>query len=91
MGPTTEMELNAFRVGGLGFTTGTYEMFTESGKAVRDGSPFDFTFLVTGNATYVSSTTAYDYRCYEADTGLYARGTAEKLVAQYIEMLDEVK
>ena len=91
MGKTTEMELNAFRVGDLGFTTGTYEMFSESGKAVRDGSPFPFTFLVTGNATYVSSTTAYDYRCYEADTGLYARGTAEKLVEQYIEMLGEVK
>lgn len=91
MDKTTDMELNAFRVGGLGFTTGTYEMFSESGKAVRDGSPFDFTFLVTGNATYVSSTTAYDYRCYEADTGLYARGTAEKLVGQYIEMLNEIK
>ena len=91
MGKTTEMELNAFRVGGLGFTTGTYEMFTESGKAVRDGSPFPFTFLVTGNATYVSSYAAFDYRCYEADTGLYARGTAEKLVNQYIEMLGEIK
>lgn len=91
MGKTTEMELNAIRVGGLGITTGTYEMFSESGKAVREGSPFDFTFLVTGNATYVSSTTAYDYRCYEADTGLYARGTAEKLVAEYIEMLNEIK
>jgi len=91
MGKTTEMELNAFRVGNLGFTTGTYEMFSESGKAVRDGSPFPFTFLVTGNATYVSSTTAYDYRCYEADTGLYARGAAEKLVGQYLEMLEEIK
>ena len=91
MGKTTEMELNTFRVGNLGFTTGTYEMFSESGKAVRDGSPFPFTFLVTGNATYVSSTTAYDYRCYEADTGLYARGTAEKLIGQYLEMLNEIK
>lgn len=91
MGKTTEMELNAIRVGSLGITTGTYEMFSESGKAVRDSSPFPFTFLVTGNASYVSSSTAYDYRCYEADTGLYARGTAEKLVDQYIEMLNEVK
>lgn len=91
MDKTTDLELNAFRVGGLSFTTGTYEMFSESGKAVRDGSPFPFTFLVTGNATYVSSETAYDYRCYEADTGLYARGTAEKLVDEYIRMLNEVQ
>ena len=91
MDKTTEMELNAFRVGNLGFTTGTYEMFSESGKAVRDGSPFPFTFLITGNATYVASYAAFDYRCYEADTGLYARGTAEKLVDQYLEMLNEIK
>ncbi|MBQ3251931.1 MAG: hypothetical protein IJB02_01645 [Oscillospiraceae bacterium] len=91
MEKTTELELNTFRVGGLGFTTGTYEMFSESGKAVREGSPFEFTFLVSGNASYIPSTAAYDYRCYEADTGLYARGTAEKLIDEYLEMLNEVK
>ena len=91
MEKTTELEINAFRVGGLGFTTGTYEMFSESGKAVRDGSPFDFTFLVTGNSSYIPSAPAYDYRCYEADTGLYAKGTGEQLVEQYLEMLNEVK
>ena len=91
MDKTAELEINAFRVGGIGFTTGTYEMFGESGKAVRDGSPFDFTFLVTGNSGYIPSEAAFNYRCYEADTGMYAKGTAEQLVDEYIKMLNQVK
>jgi hypothetical protein len=91
MDKTGELELNAFRVGGIGFTTGTYEMFAESGTAVKDGSPFELTFLLTGNSSYIPSLPAFNYRCYEADTGFYAAGTAEKLVDKYLEMLKDMK
>jgi len=80
MGKSNMMEINAFRVGGIGFTTGTYEMYSESGIQVKEGSPFAVTFLLTGNGGYIPSAPAFDFRCYEADTGMYARGAAEKLV-----------
>ena len=91
MDKTGQLELNAFRVGGIGFTTGTYEMFAESGTAVKDGSPYEITFLLTGNSSYIPSLPAFNYRCYEADTGFYAAGTAEKLVEKYLEMLKSIQ
>lgn len=91
MDKTTEMEINAFRVGGVGFTTGTYEMYAESGIQIKEASPFEYTFLLTGNASYVPSDMAFDHRVYETDTCLYARGTAEKLVDKYLELLKKVK
>jgi hypothetical protein len=89
MGKTRPLELNAFRVGGIGFTTGTYEMFSESGIFIKENSPYTFTFLLTGNSGYIPSEKAFGYRCYEADTGFFAKGTAEKLADKYVEMLKE--
>lgn len=91
LGKSLQLELRAFRVGDLGFTTGTYEMWTESGKAVKDASPFDVTFIITGNLIYIPEEEAYDYRCYEADTGYFEKGTAEALVQEYISLLNAVK
>ena len=91
IGKELQWELRAFRVGDLGFTTGTYEMWTESGKYVKDNSPYDVTFVITGNLIYIPMEYAYEYRCYEADTGYFVKGTAEKLADAYIKMLNEIK
>lgn len=91
MPKTKLLETNAFRVGGVGFTTGTYEMFAESALQVKERSPYEFTFLLTGNSGYIPSDRGFNQRCYEADTGYYARGTAEKLVDTYVEMLKDIQ
>ena len=91
MGVTRDLELNAFSIGGIGFTTGTYEMFSDAALYVKRNSPFDITFVITGNSGYIPSAAAYEYRSYEADTGLYAKGTAEKLAEKYVEMLNSLK
>lgn len=91
IGKELQWELRAFRVGDLGFTTGTYEMWTESGKYVKDNSPFDVTFVITGNLIYIPKSEAYDYRCYEADTGYFVKGTAEALEEEYISLLNSLK
>lgn len=91
MAKTTQLEINAFRVGGVGFTTGTYEMFAESGMQVKEGSPYEFTMVLTANSGYIPAERNFEYRCYEADTGFFARGTAEKLVAGYLELLKAVR
>lgn len=91
MGASTQLELNVFSVGGVGFTTGTYEMFSDQGLYIKDKSPFDITFIITGNSGYIPSEEAYAYRSYEADTGYYAPGSAEKLAEEYVRMLNEIK
>jgi len=91
MGKTIDMELRVFCIGDVGFTTGTYEMFSNSGLYVKENSPFETTFLITGNSSYVPADIAYTYRGYEADTGYYARGVAEQLAEKYVEMLKSIK
>jgi len=91
MGPTTVLELNAFRIGDMGFVTSTNEVFSTVGKYVRYNSPFETTFIITGNSRYLPCAEAYDYRSYEADTGLYAKGTAESVAERLSMMLHEIK
>ena len=91
MDKTLQMEMNTFCIGDVGFTTGTYEMFSNSGLYVKENSPFETTFLITGNSSYIPADIAYTYRGYEADTGYYARGTAEALAEQYVQMLKTIK
>ena len=91
MGPDYPMEQGAFRIGNLGFIVGSYEMFTESGQDIRKRSPYETTFLVTGNHLYIPTEAAFDYRCYEADTCFFAKGTAELLVDNFVQMLEEIQ
>ena len=91
MDKTRLLEVNAFRVGGVGFTTGTYEMFSDAGIFIHKQSPFKYTFLMTGNSSYIPSEKSHDYRCYEADTGFYLKGTAELLADNYVEMLKKIQ
>ena len=60
-------------------------------RSRKDRSPFEFTFLLTGNFTYIPSENGFKFRCYEADTGYYVKGTAEKLVDKYLQMLNELR
>ena len=91
MPATGELELNAFRIGDMGFVTSTNEVFSTVGIHVRANSPFATTFILTGNHQYLPCAAAYDYRSYEADTSMFAKGTAEKIADKLVEMLHEVK
>ena len=91
MSATAQLELNAFSICGVGFTTGTYEMFSTHGIYVKEYSPFDIDVIITGCSGYIPTPEAYDYRSYEADTGYYAKGTGEKLAEEYVKMLETVK
>jgi len=91
VGTSLQWELRAFRVGDIGFTTGTYEMWSESGKYVKDNSPFDVTFIITGNLIYIPQEYAFSYRSYEADTTYFVKGTAEALEQEYVALLNSLK
>lgn len=91
MGQIISMEMYTFCIGDVGFTTGTYEMFSDNSLYVKEHSPFETTFVITGCSSYVPSDVAYTYRGYEVDTGFYARGTGEQLAEKYVSMLEGLK
>jgi hypothetical protein len=90
-GTTEELQANAFRVGGIGFASCTYEMFAQNGAAIKENSPYEITLVISSNSSYIPNDAAFEYRCYEADTGFYARGTAERMVDNFVEMLKEMQ
>ena len=91
LGSILQCDLPAFRVGNVGFANYPYEMWTESGKYVKDNSPFDVTFVITCNIIYTPLEYAFEYRSYEADTSYFVKGTAEKLADEYVAMLNSLK
>lgn len=92
MDATRNLTIGAFNVGGIGFVSHTYEMFSTSGLQIKEKSPFDTTFIVSGNSSYIPSLENFEnYRSYEADTGFFAAGVAEKLVDAMVDMLKKVQ
>ena len=90
--PATQTRvLRAFSVGPVGFTSGSYEMFSDHAEYVKQNSPFDLTLVITGNSGYIANELAYTYRSYETDTGMYASGTGEKMAEKYVELLNSLK
>ena len=90
MGQIISMEMGVFSIGDVGFTTGTYEMFSTNALYVKENSPFETTVVITGNYSYVPAKICYTYRSYESDTGFYAEGAAEALAEQYVKMLTQI-
>ena len=91
MGETETRELRAFRVGPIGFTSGTYEMFCDHAKYVKENSPFEITFVITGNSGYIPTEEAFGYGSYESHTGIFAKGTGEALAEEYVKLLNAIK
>lgn len=90
--PETEArEMRAFRVGPIGFTTGTYEMYSDHAVYVKENSPFDITFIITGCSGYIGNKASFEYRSYETDTGMFACGTGESMAEEYVKLLNAVK
>jgi hypothetical protein len=85
------MEMGVFSIGDIGFTEGTYEMFSTNALYVKQNSPFETTVVITGNYSYMPAQICYSYRSYESDTGFYAEGSAETMAEQYVKMLKELK
>ena len=87
---TLTMELNAVSIGDFGFVTAPYEMFSREGIRIKTESPLAVTAIMgyAGHYQgYLPSMEAYDYGCYESQTGHFERGTAEKLADAYLELL----
>ena len=93
-GEDYEMELNAIGLGEFSFITAPYEMFCNNAQTVKAETPFNMTFVLTSANSvsgYIASEAAFDHGCYEVDNRKFGRGTAEKAVSHFLEMLHDMK
>lgn len=91
LGATEDRVLDAFCIGNIGFIQAKCEMFSGSAKYIKENSPFALTAIIASNNTYIPTQEAFDYRCYESDTSLFVKGSAEKMNADFVEMLNSLK
>ena len=90
-GATEQREINVLRIGPVSFTTGTYEMASQHAEELKAASPFEFTFQICSNSSYIPREEAIDYYSYEGNTRAYTRETGDMLVQKYVELLNTIK
>ena len=94
---TYSMELHAMSIDGVSFIFAPFEMFGVTGKAIKAGSPYDMTFVVTysenpgGHMGYLPHIYGCEEGFYEYDVTKFARGTAEDLITTYIQILTDMQ
>lgn len=91
MAAEEEIAIYAISLGDLAFVTVPFEMFDTNGMQIKEGSPFSTTFVLTcanSNLSYLPSELAWKHGGYAVDVTLFQRGTAEELVANYLDMLN---
>lgn len=94
-GGNTKITLGSIGCGSLGLVHGPYEMFDTVSMAVRKDSPFEMTFVLSqtnGSFGYMPTEECYDYPdCYEARSNRFVRGSAEKTIDVYLQLLKDVQ
>jgi len=93
LGISKDVELDAIRIGDISFVTAPYEMFCTNGMYVKEHSPYKMTFILSCTNDfniYFASERAFEHGCYEVDSREFERGTAEKAVNCFLEMLNEL-
>ena len=86
-----KVPVSVLGLGDVAFVMAPYEMFDDSGVAIREGSPYEMTFVLAytnGRAGYIPSAPCIEHGCYGWECGLYEAGTAEDLVSHFITMLE---
>lgn len=99
-GSIRPMEIDAVRVGDIGFVTVPFEMFDTTGISIKTESPFETTFVITyanGRQGYLPSQDVWDYKtadgsvAYELTICYFAQGTAEQVAQELVSMLNDLK
>lgn len=89
-GDSLKFEISTVSIGDVAFAFCPYEMFDTNGMTIKQDSPFKMTVICTlanDGFSYIAPEYAFDHGCYEVDMRYFVRGTAEKLVDSYLEML----
>jgi hypothetical protein len=91
---TRDIEICAIRIGSIGFASAPYEMFHENGSQVKEGSPYEMTFMCAysnGSHSYIPDEKAFGYDCYELNSCRFLKGTGEEIARTHIRLLSELK
>lgn len=89
-----EMELDAVRVGGVGFAFAPFEMYSSTGMYIKDNAPNEFTLVLScANEAhgYFATMESYDVGTYGSTTSRFARGCAEASAEKLVSMLKEIQ
>ena len=86
-----KLEINAFSIGGIGLVTVPYEMFDTNAVFVKDGSPFETTFVMSmcnGANAYIAAEYAFEgIGTYEVHNRNFVKGTAEAIADELLDMI----
>lgn len=91
---TQTMTLNVMSLGDIALVFAPYEMFSESGKYIKENSPYAMTFVVScseDHQGYLPTETGFRVGGYETHVTIYAPGTAEAVAETYVKMLKDLK
>ena len=91
---TQDVELAAMSLGEVSFVFGSFEMFSDTGRYIREQSPFYMTFIATqalNTHSYIPSDIAFKIGCYEAYASQFQQGTAKQIADTYINVLNQMK
>lgn len=91
-------EEKSFHIFGIGLgdiviVSAPYEMFCDTGMAIKAASPFKNTIVCTianGANGYLPTEQAWDYYCYERHNSDFVRGTAEEVEAAFTDMIKKL-
>jgi len=87
---TNTIQICAIRIGSLGFASAPYEMFHKNGSQVKDGSPYEMTFMcayTNGSYGYIPTLEAFPNGGYEVNACVYIPGTGEQVADSLIALL----
>ncbi len=88
---TIPLNITAAKIGDkVAFIGFNVEMLTEIGMAIKEGSPFENTFIIThcnGSSGYLPPAELYKEGGYEITTSNFEIGSAEKVVKKALRML----
>ncbi|MBR2387783.1 MAG: hypothetical protein IKB02_03335 [Clostridia bacterium] len=91
---TREHRLGVISFGDIAFAAVPYEMFDTNGMELKNGSPYNMTFVLTnagGAGAYVPSALAVPNGGYEVYTAVDEFGTGERIVGEFLTILREHK
>ena len=92
---TQQIKLGALAIGDVSFIFASFEMFSETGRYIRENSPYGMTFICTlaldKSHDYIPSDIGFELNCYEAYTAHFEQDTAKNIADQFIATLTEMK
>lgn len=94
MPATQEIELGALAIGDISFIFASFEMFGDSGRYIRENSPYEMTFISTcsmASHDYIPSDKGFELNCYEAYTAFFEQNTIKDISEVYLNTLKEMK